>query len=224
MKEHNVRVINTPMVSELITKLRDIKTDSQLFRIYLKDISKLLIYEALTEVKMKEKCVPTQTGADFEGEIIAERIAYISILRASLGMLSAAMEFYPAGEFHCLGMKRNEEDPRNKEPHFYLDRLEEMNPKTDRVLVMDPMLATGGSMISALKSVKEKHGFKGKIQVLSLITAEPGAKAIYKIFPEVEIICAGLDEYLNEHSYIIPGLGDAGDRLFGINTDLGSIQ
>ena len=224
MKKHNVRIINTPMVSELITKLRDIKTDSQLFRIYLKDISELLIYESLDDVKMKKKCVPTQTGVDFEGEIIAEKIAFISILRASLGMLSAAMEFYPSGEFHCLGMKRNEEDPRNNEPHFYLDRLEEMNPKTDRVLVMDPMLATGGSMISALKSIKEKHGFKGKIQVLSLITAKPGAETIYKIFPEAEIICAGLDEQLNEHSYIIPGLGDAGDRLFGINTDLGSIQ
>ena len=224
MKKHNVRVISTPMVSELITKLRNIHTDSQLFRIYLNDVSKLLIYEALQDVNMKPNNVPTQTGVDFNGEEIGERISFISILRASLGMLSAAMEFYPSGEFHCLGMKRNEEDPTNIEPHFYLDRLEEMNPKTDRVLVMDPMLATGGSMISALKSVKEKHGFNGKIQVLSLITAKPGAESIYKIFPEVEIICAGLDDKLNEHSYIIPGLGDAGDRLFGINTDLTSIQ
>jgi uracil phosphoribosyltransferase len=224
MKKHNVRVINTPMVIDLITKLRDFNTNPQLFRIYLNDISKLLIYEALSDVKMRANNVPTQTGVDFKGEVMGEKIAFISILRASLGMLSSAMEFYPSGEFHCLGMKRNEEDPKNVEPHFYLDRLEEMSPKTDRVLVMDPMLATGGSMISALKSLKEKHGFKGKIQVLSLLTALPGAVAIYKTFPEVEIICAGLDEKLNEHAYIIPGLGDAGDRLFGINTDLSSIQ
>jgi len=164
MKKHNVRVISTSMVSDLITKLRDINTNSQLFRIYLNEITKLLIYEALSDVEMKTNKVPTQTGVDFKGKVIGERIAFISILRASLGMLSSAMEFYPTGEFHCLGMKRNEEDPKNVEPHFYLDRLEEMSPKTDRVIIMDPMLATGGSMISALKSVKEKHGLKGKFK------------------------------------------------------------
>lgn len=224
MSNINVRVIDSPIVESLITKLRDINTDSQMFRIYLNQISKLLIYEVLRDLKLNNNKVPTQTGVDFNGKIIDEKIAFVAILRASLGMLSAAMEFFPSGEFHCLGMKRNEEDPINIEPHFYLDRLEEMNPKIDRVIIMDPMLATGGSMVSALNSIKEKHGFKGKIQVLSLITATSGAIAIYKKYPDVEIITAGLDEKLNEHSYIIPGLGDAGDRLFGINTDLTSIQ
>lgn len=224
MATANVKLVSHPLVCELISKLRDVNTDSQLFRIYLNDITRLLLYDALADLKTTRKIVSTQTGEEYAGKVINEKVAFVAILRASLGMLASAMNFFPQGEFHVLGMKRNEEDPYNNEPNFYLDRLHEMSPDIDRIVVMDPMLATGGSMVSALKAISERHKFKGKIQVVSLITAQKGANLIAQKFPKVTITCAGLDAKLNKNAYIIPGLGDAGDRLFGITTKIESIR
>lgn len=220
----NVNIVSHPLVCELISKLRNVNTDSQLFRIYLNDITRLLLYDTLWDLKTKSQKVTTQTGESYEGQVIKEKVAFVAILRASLGMLASAMNFFPQGEFHVLGMKRNEEDPYHNEPNFYLDRLHEMSPDIDRIVVMDPMLATGGSMVSALKAISERHKFKGKIQVVCLIAAETGVKLIAEKFPKVTITCAGLDKKLNKNAYIIPGLGDAGDRLFGISTKLESIR
>lgn len=224
METYNVRVLDHPLVSELITRLRDVRTDSQLFRIHIDKISRMLLFDALSDLKTKKSVVPTQTGIDYKGDVIEEKVAFVAILRASLSMLNSAIDFYPNGEFHVIGMKRNEEDPHNKEPYFYLDKLDEMDKTVQRVIIMDPMLATGGSMITALKTVRQKHRFKGKIQVLAMIAAKPGAESIYKLFPDVTITCAGFDQKLNKHAYIIPGLGDAGDRYFGIKTDLSSVR
>lgn len=224
MKTKNVHEVQHPLVQDIITTLRDINTDSELFRINLDKLTKLLLYEVLSDLEMKARVVPTQTGVNYNGAAIKENVAFISILRAGLGMLSSAMDYYPKGEFHVIGMKRCEDDPYNTAPNFYLDRLEEMNGKVNRVIVMDPMLATGGSMVCALKAIREKHNFKGRIQVVSIIAAQKGVSEIARLFPDIIVTCAGFDKHLNEHAYIIPGLGDAGDRLFGIKTDLATIR
>ena len=110
MATANVNLVSHPLVCELISKLRDVNTDSQLFRIYLNDITRLLLYDALSDLETKRQKVSTQTGENYEGDVVNEKVAFGAILRASLGMLASAMNFFPQGEFHVLGMKRNEED------------------------------------------------------------------------------------------------------------------
>jgi uracil phosphoribosyltransferase len=220
----NLNLVTHPIVQEIITTLRDIETPPELFRIELKRLSQFLLYEALKDLNTKGKNVPTQTGINYTGHAIKDHVAFISILRASLGMLTTAMEFYPSAEFHVLGMKRNEEDPKNVEPHFYLDRLGEMSNKVNRIVVMDPMLATGGSMLSAINAIRKKHNFKKKINIVAIIAAKTGTDLLFKHHPDITITCAGFDQRLNDKAYIIPGLGDAGDRYFGLKSNLGDIR
>lgn len=220
----NVRLISNPIVEENITKMRDINTGFEMFRICSKKVTTFLLYEALADAKLKSRSVKTQTGATFKGTELKEKIACISILRASLGTLSAAMEILPEAEFHVVGTKRSEDDPFNKEPNFYLDRLNEMSRSIERVIVLDPMIATGSSIITVLSALREKHKYTGSIQVVCYICAKQGAQAIEKNFPDVKIFCAGFDDKLNSKAFIVPGLGDAGDRFFGIPTNLNTVR
>ncbi len=220
----NVKVVEHPIVQELITQLRDVNTNSHLFRIYSKQLATFLLYEALAEVDAKPRKVKTQTGLEYKGIEFNKKVAFVCILRAAMGMLFTAMEVFPTGEFHTVGVKRNEDDPFNVKPNFYLDRLNEIGKKVDRIVLMDPMLATGSSAITVLEGIREVHKFKGEIQFVCYIAAKPGAEVIAKRFPDVKITCAGFDEKLNEKAFIIPGLGDAGDRFFGIETDLDTIR
>ena len=220
----NVRLIKHPLVAELITNLRDSTTNSMLFRSYSRELTKMLIYEALSDLRLTERSVISQTGVQYQGAQVKDKVVFVGILRAGLGMLSTAMDAFPRGEFHVIGLKRNEVDPFAVEPVFYLDRLAEMSKQADRVIIVDPMLATGGSMLAALKALREKHNFAGTIQIISYIAALKGAEEIYKKYPDITIICAGFDQKLNKHAYTVPGLGDAGDRYFGIDSNLTSIQ
>lgn len=220
----NVKVVKHPIVQELITQLRDVNTNSHLFRIYSKQLATFLLYEALVEVDTKERKVKTQTGLEYKGVEFSKETAFVCILRAAMGMLFTAMEVFPSGEFHAVGVKRNEDDPFNVKLNFYLDRMNEISKKVNRIVVMDPMLATGSSALTVLEGLRKVHKFEGKIQFVCYIAAKPGAEVIAKQFPDVKITCAGLDEKLNDKAFIIPGLGDAGDRFFGIETNLGTIR
>ena len=222
MKPQNVKLITHPLVSDLVSHLRDAKTSSLLFRTYSKEMSKMLFYEALKDLKTKPKKVITQTGIEFEGPVVNEKVVFVAILRAAMGMLATAMEIYPEGEFHVVGVKRSE-DPMKKAPYFYLDRLNEIDKNASRVLVLDPMLATGGSMLTVVDALRVKYKFPKRIQIVSYIAALKGAELINNKYPDVDIYCAGFDQKLNSNAYIVPGLGDAGDKYFGINSDLSSI-
>ena len=127
MTPRNVKLITHPLVAQFITQLRDVTINNNplLFRAYSKEMSKLLIYEALSDLKMSPQKITTQTGLEFTGTHAKEKVVFISILRAAIGMLSNAMEIYPEGEFHVVGIKRNENDPKTNAPSFYLDRLSE---------------------------------------------------------------------------------------------------
>jgi uracil phosphoribosyltransferase len=220
----NVQVVDHPLVHELITKLRNVETGTELYRIYTNTITSFLVYEALSDLKTSGKEVTTQTDEKYEGVEINEKIAFVSILRAGLGMFFSPMSQYPNAEFHCVGMKRNDEDPFDTEPKMYLDRLEELIADVERILVVDPMLATGGSMFKVIDVLKQKHKFEGRVDSVNLITAKPGVEKILKEYPDVKFFCAGYDTELNGKGFIIPGLGDAGDRYFGINTNLDEIR
>ena len=115
----NSNLVKHPIVQDLITKLRDVNTNTLLFRIYSRELTTFLLFDALKDLDVRKKDVTTQTGAAYEGVAFNEKLAFISILRASLGMLSTAMEVFPEGEFHAVGVKRNEEDPFNAKPNFY---------------------------------------------------------------------------------------------------------
>ncbi len=220
----NVNLIKHPIVEELITKLRDIETDTELYRIYTNRVTEYLLYEALNDLEVHKRTVKTQTGSEFTGIRIGEKLAFITILRAGLGMFIPALENFPDAEFHAVGMKRNEEDPFNSPPDFYLDRLHEMSQDVSRVIIVDPMFATGGSMLALVDALRKKHRFKDRIDVVCLIVAKPGAEMLEKSYPEIKITCAGFDQELNNKGFIVPGLGDAGDRYFGINTDLSTVR
>lgn len=219
-----VHVVSHPLVQELITKLRDIETGTEMYRMYTNTITPFLLYEALKDLKTKTTKVSTQTGETYTGLYLEEKLAFITLLRAGLGMFVSAFIQYPNAEFHSVGVKRDESDPFNKEPNLYLDRLDEVGDGTERIVIVDPMLATGGSMMAVIKALREKHDYSDRIDVVNLIAAKPGVEKINSMFPDIHFFCAGYDQGLNDKGYIVPGLGDAGDRYFGVNTDLESIR
>ncbi|MCA9376485.1 uracil phosphoribosyltransferase [Candidatus Dojkabacteria bacterium] len=213
----NLKVVDHPIVHELITKLRDVNTGTELYRIYSVQLTELLVYEALRDLSTTGKKVRTQTEAEYEGVLVSEKIAFISILRAGLAMMIKPLEMFPEAEFHAVGIKRDEEDPFNADPVFYLDRLYEIGKNIDRIIIVDPMFATGGTMLTLLRGLVEERGFKGRIDIVNFIVAKVGAEKVSEKYPEVRFTCAGYDSELNVKGYIVPGLGDAGDRFFGVN-------
>ncbi|MEI7579089.1 MAG: uracil phosphoribosyltransferase [bacterium] len=206
MLPKNLTVVNHPLVQELITKIGDRTIDAFLFREYCNRVSRMLIYEVLHDVK-------------------EEKIAFVAILRAGMAMLGAAMETYPQGEFHLIGMRRDLENPYEKKPQFYLDKLHEINSDTKRIIILEPMLATGGSLIATLEAIAQHRELNtARIQIVALNTAKFGAEALLKTFPKVQIFTAAFFPELNKKAYIVGGLGDAGERFFGIQSDPEHIQ
>lgn len=213
----NISVIEHPIVKYLITKLRNKNTSPELYRIYTNRIANFLIYEALESLETVSLSVDTQTKSTYNGDKLKDDIAFITILRAGLSMFVPALENYPEAQFHAVGMKRDVSDPFNTKPEFYLDKLDEISKGVKQIVIVDPMLATGGTLASLLDAIRNKYMFSAKINIVCLIAAKIGVEKILSQFPDVKITCAGFDETLNENGYIIPGLGDAGDRYFGVN-------
>ncbi len=203
-----VFVMNHPLIQHKITMLRDEKTTVKDFRELANEIALLMGYEATKDLELSDIKVKTPI-TETMGKTITKQVALVPILRAGLGMVDAIMSLIPAAKVGHVGLYR---DPETHEPVEYYCKLP-TDIEQRQVLVLDPMLATGGSAVAAIDFIK-KRGAK-KIKLVNIIAAPEGVKAVQDAHPDVDIYIGALDEKLNEKCYIVPGLGDAGDRLFG---------
>jgi uracil phosphoribosyltransferase len=204
-----VTVIDHPVIKHKITLLRDKNTGSNEFRRILKEITILLAYEASRNLSVEEVEVETPIAKTIGYELSGKKLGVVPILRAGLGMVEGILEVFPAARVGHIGMYRDEETMK---PVEYYSKLPKDTEKRD-FMVIDPMLATGGSACDAIDNLKEKGCTS--IKLLNIIAAPEGVKMVQERHPDVDIFIAQLDEKLNEDKYIVPGLGDAGDRLFG---------
>ena len=201
-------VSHHPLVRHKLTRLRDRATEPWQFRELVRALSQLLFYEATHDLRLEPWTVQTPL-AEHTGQRIAERIGLFPILRAGLGMADAILELVPSACVWHLGLYRDHQTLR---PVTYYNKLP-ANAAIDLALVVDPMLATGGSATTAIGILKEA-GLQ-RIKLLGLIAAPEGLQLLARTHPDVPIHIGAIDSHLDEHSYIVPGLGDAGDRQFG---------
>jgi uracil phosphoribosyltransferase len=204
----HVHVSNHPLVLHKLTLLRDSRTDPKLFRELLREMAVLLAYEATTDLATEELVVTTPMG-QAQGYQLAERIGLVPVLRAGMGIVEGIWNLMPNTEVWHIGLFRDEQ---TLEPVEYYNRLP-VSPTVDICLVLDPMLATGGSAVATVDILK-KWG-ASRIKFLGVIAAPEGVERLTTAHPDVPVYLAAIDEKLNDIGYIVPGLGDAGDRLFG---------
>ena len=211
MTAPNVHVSTHPAVLHKLGILRDHKTEPKKFREVVRELSWLLGYEALADARVRPLKVTTPLET-MDGHELGERIGLIPILRAGLGMVDAMLELMPTAEVWHLGLFRDE---RTLKPVEYYNKLPDA-ASVDLCLILDPMLATGGSATAAIEVLKRWGAVTPvRIKLVNLIAAPESVEAVSKAHPDVEIHCAALDRQLNDKGYIMPGLGDAGDRQFG---------
>ena len=203
-----LHVSSHPAILHKLAVLRDERTEPKKFREVVRELSWLLGYEALQDVQVRPLTIRTPIE-EMEAAQLADRIGLVPILRAGLGMVDAMLELMPTAEVWHLGLFRDE---RTLQPVEYYNKLPDSH-SVDLCLILDPMLATGGSATAAIDVLK-KWGAT-RIKLVNLIAAPEGVAAVAAAHPDVEIHCASLDRQLNEKGYIMPGLGDAGDRQFG---------
>ena len=207
----NLHVSSHPAVLHKLSLLRDSATNPKLFRELVREISWLLGYEALADARVAPVAVATPME-ETEGARLADRIGLVPILRAGLGMVDAMLELMPTAEVWHLGLFRDE---RTLRPVEYYNKLPD-SATVDLCLILDPMLATGGSATAAIEVLKRWGAVSPvRIKLINLIAAPEGVRAVQQAHPDVPIYAAALDRQLNEKGYIMPGLGDAGDRQFG---------
>ncbi|MDU2557495.1 MULTISPECIES: uracil phosphoribosyltransferase [Anaerococcus] len=204
-----VNVLDHPVIKHKITILRDKETGANEFRSLVTEIAMILAYEATKDLSLEEFEMETPIAKTTGYRLAGKKQAIVPILRAGLGMVDGVLEVLPAAKIGHIGMYRNEE---TLEPVEYYCKLPNDIGNRD-ILVVDPMVATGGSVNDAVERLKER-GCKS-IKLLCIIAAPEGIKAIQEKHDDVDIFVAQMDENLNENGYIVPGLGDAGDRLFG---------
>jgi uracil phosphoribosyltransferase len=204
----NLFVSRHPAVLHKLALLRDERTEPRKFRELVREISWLVGYEALADARLEEIAVRTPLE-ETVGHELAERIGLVPILRAGLGMVDAFLELFPTAQVWHLGLFRDE---RTLRPVEYYNKLPDQTT-VDTCLILDPMLATGGSATAAIEVLKEWGA--ARIKLVNLIAAPEGVAAVSAAHPDVSIYCAALDRGLDERGYIQPGLGDAGDRQFG---------
>ena len=205
----NVYELNHPLIQHKLAILRSKKTGVKEFRELIGEIAGLMCYEATRNLPVEEVMVQTPVATAKCYKLSGKKLAIIPILRAGLGMVDAMLDMIPSAKVGHIGLYR---DPETHQPVEYYCKLPEDIGKR-RVFVVDPMLATGGSAIAAIDFLK-KHGCKN-IVTMNIIGCPEGVKAVQDAHPDVDIYVAAIDEKLNEHAYIVPGLGDAGDRIFG---------
>lgn len=199
---------NHPLVKHKLTKLRDKSTKPKKFRELIREIAMLLAYEATADLGLHDTQVETPMGAA-PGALLQEKIGLVPILRAGLGMVDGVWEMMPSAEVWHIGLYRDEKTLR---PVEYYNKLP-VDPTVQVCLVLDPMLATGGSA-SATVGILKKWGTQ-RIKFVGIIAAPEGIDVLHKAHPDVPIHVAAVDSHLNEIGFIVPGLGDAGDRQFG---------
>ena len=198
-----------PLVEHKLAILRDKKTGTKEFREIVSELATMLCYEAMKDAKMEEVEIETPIQKMKTRKINEDNYAFVPILRAGTGMLDGIIQVVPNAKIGHIGMYRDEETFK---PNVYFFKVPKDIAERE-VLILDPMLATGGSGIDAIELLKEK-GVKN-IKFLCIIAAPEGIKAMQEKHPDVQIYCTAREEKLKEHAYIIPGLGDAGDRIFG---------
>jgi uracil phosphoribosyltransferase len=207
----SLHVSDHPAVQHKLRILRDERTEPKKFREIVRELSWLLGYEALADARLRPREVQTPLET-LQARELDDRIGLIPILRAGLGMVDAMLELMPTAQVWHLGLFRDE---RTLRPVEYYNKLPD-SASVDLCLILDPMLATGGSASAAIEVLKRWGAVTPvRIKLVNLIAAPEGVAAVSEAHPDVEIYCAALDRQLNEKGYILPGLGDAGDRQFG---------
>ena len=205
----NPMILDHPLVQHKVSHLRDRNTGTKEFKELVSELAMLLCYEATRDLPTEEVEIETPVAIAKTRVLSGRKLALVPILRAGLGMVDGMLTLLPAAKVGHIGLYRNEE---TLEPVEYYCKLPSDIAERD-VMVLDPMLATGGSAVDAITQIK-KRGAKS-IKFLAIIAAPEGLERLHIAHPDVDIYVAALDEKLNENGYIIPGLGDAGDRLFG---------
>jgi uracil phosphoribosyltransferase len=204
----NLIIISHPLIKRDLTLLRNKRTPSNLFRAILRRASMLIAYEVTRDLSLKKVSVETPLERT-SGAVLADPVVLVPILRAGLGLVGGFVEVIPDARVGHIGLYRNEETLQPVDYYFKVPR----NLKRALVLVLDPMLATGGSAVAAIHYLKNKGA--RRIRFVSLVAAPEGVRALSKAHPDVTIFSCALDRKLNRRGYILPGLGDAGDRIFG---------
>lgn len=204
-----VVIMDHPLIQHKLALLRNEKTGSKEFRNLVGEISTLMCYEATRDLPLKDSETKTPIATAKTKIISGKKLAFIPILRAGLGMVEGVLTLVPSARVGHIGLYR---DPETLKPVEYYCKLPADIQERD-VIVLDPMLATGGSAINAITQIK-KRGPRG-IKFMCIIAAPEGLEALQNVHPDVDIYVGALDLYLNERGYIVPGLGDAGDRIFG---------
>ena len=205
----SVHILDHPLLQHKLCILRDKKTGTRDFRTTVSEIAMLMCYEATRNLPLQEIEVETPVGLAKCHCIAGKKIAIVPILRAGLGMVDGILDLIPSAKVGHIGLYR---DPDTLEPVEYYCKMP--NDIAEReVIILDPMLATGGSASAAIQFIKNYE--VKNIKLMNIIAAPEGIQRVHHDHPDVDIYCAALDEKLNDHGYIVPGLGDAGDRIFG---------
>ena len=202
-------IMDHPLIQHKLSLLRDKNTGAKEFRELVSEIAMLMCYEATRSLPLTEVEIETPVSVAKAKVVSGKKLAFVPILRAGIGMVDGVLRLVPAAKVGHIGLYR---DPTSKMPIEYYCKLPTDVAMRD-VIVLDPLLATGGSAVDAINKIKEQG--VANIKFMCIIAAPEGMEALQKAHPDVEIYAAALDERLNEHAYIVPGLGDAGDRIFG---------
>ena len=204
-----VMIMEHPLIQHKLTFLRNEKTTSMEFRSLVSEIAMLMCYEATRDLPLKEVDTKTPVAIAKTKVIAGKKLAFVPILRAGLGMVDGVLALVPSARVGHIGLYR---DPETLMPVEYYCKLP-ADIEEREVIVLDPMLATGGSAIDAISQIKKRN--PKDIKFMCIIAAPEGLDALKNAHPDVEIYVGALDDHLNDHGYIVPGLGDAGDRIFG---------
>ena len=205
----NIVITNHPLIQHKLSILRDKNTGNKEFRTLISEIAMLECYEATRDLPLKEIEVETPVAMAKQHDLDGKKMAIGPILRAGLGMVDGSHALIPSAKVGHIGLYR---DPDTLKPHAYYCKMPADMEERD-VIVLDPMLATGGSAIDAIDQIKALN--PKSIKFMCIIAAPEGLKALSEAHPDVDIYAAAMDDHLNDHGYIVPGLGDAGDRIFG---------
>lgn len=207
----NIHVIEHPLIKHKLTIIRDEKTGTKDFREIVNEIARLLAYEVSRDLPLEDVEIQTPLVKSTEKKLAGKKVVVVPILRAGLGMVDGILDLIPAARVGHVGLYRDEE---TMEPVEYFVKMPN-HLENRHLYVVDPMLATGGSAIAAIDSLLERGAKPENIKFICIVAAPEGIEAFHEAHPDVEVFTASMDEKLNDDAYIVPGLGDAGDRLYG---------
>lgn len=205
----NLTVVEHPLIQHKLAVLRDRNTSKKIFRELVDEITMLLAYEATRDLPLEPIEIETPLERTTAFVVSGKKLVLVPILRAGLGMVEAMLRLMPAARVGHIGLYRDHDTLQPVEYYFKIPS----DPEARDFIVLDPMLATGGSAAAAIQLLKDRGA--ARVRLVSLVAAPEGVRTLLERHPDVQIIAAALDRQLNQHGYILPGLGDAGDRLFG---------